>query len=187
MIVPEVPAAPAEQWVCGSEGQSKQMVSRASGSGYPLTAAVYRSHDYAACSGNNCARLVLNVETVERRGHGRKLRFPLEPAIACMQNCAIAAHRQPCFMSGANLTELIVLPCGSGFCHSQPDGCGCWAINKTGSVRPRQMQVSKVTVNRPSRDGKTKLRIDRRRAIYSGVLTSGSAIGTKLILGESSG
>src|SRR5258705_11807406 len=55
---------------------------------------------------------------------------------------------QPVFLSAANRTELIVLPWGSGFCHSQPEGCGCWAALETGSTSRRQAQLSRVAIIR---------------------------------------
>ena len=38
---------------------------------------------------------------------------------------------QPCFRSAANLTELSVLPWGSGFCHSQGGGCCARGVPET--------------------------------------------------------
>src|SRR6185436_11546422 len=51
---------------------------------------------------------------------------------------------QPVFLSAANLTELIGLPCGSGFCHSQPEGCGCCACGEGANSKSSKMQLSKL-------------------------------------------
>src|SRR5258705_8514206 len=75
---------------------------------------------------------------------------------------------QPVFLSAANLTELIVLPCGSGFCHSQPEGCGCCAAGEIGSTSRRKAQLSKVATIRPLNEGPnlfTKVSRVMRRAV----------------------
>src|SRR6476659_40595 len=89
---------------------------------------------------------------------------------------------QPVFLSVANLTELIVLPCGSGFCHSQPEGCGCCAISEIESVNTRQAQLSRL-----AKPGHANLMITVNRVMRRGILTRSSKQGETRVLGEMSG
>src|SRR6476659_4612708 len=77
---------------------------------------------------------------------------------------------QPVFLSVANLTELIVLPCGSGFCHSQPEGCGCCAISEMESVNRRQAQLSKLAIIRRLKPWHANLTITVNRVMRRGIL-----------------
>src|SRR6267143_4875418 len=88
----ESSGGPAVQWIAVSKRQGKQMISRAGCSGHPSAAAVRRSHDHTARSGNNCARLVLNKESIERGRCRRELWFPIETTVARAQNRTVAAH-----------------------------------------------------------------------------------------------
>src|SRR6185436_18734792 len=91
---------------------------------------------------------------------------------------------QPVFLSAANLTELIVLPCGSGFCHSQPEGCGCCAASERGSANKKTAQPRKPATNRRSGKGQTSLIIKLNRVMRRGILTDSSDQDEKRILGE---
>src|SRR6185295_6232276 len=91
---------------------------------------------------------------------------------------------QPVFLSAANLTELIVLPWGSGFCHSQPEGCACCAAGEIGSSSRRQAQLRKVATNCQLSEGPnlfTKVSRVMRRPV------SNKDSSNKAFLGEMSG
>src|SRR6267378_3371040 len=94
----ESSGGPAMHWITGSERQRKQMILRAGCSRHPAVAAVCCCHDQAAGSGDHRARLVPDIESIERGDGRRELRLPLEASVTRPQNRAVAADRPAMFL-----------------------------------------------------------------------------------------
>src|ERR1041384_817202 len=79
---------------------------------------------------------------------------------------------QPWRLSAAKRIELIVFPCGKGFCHSQPGSCGCCAEARNAENERHTTLTTAINAARRLRGGRTDrgkiMRLDSVRQRFPG-------------------